>query len=53
MRYSSIELQPGETIIDQIQRSKFTMAPGVLSGTILILADFFFFVRFRRFAMRF
>lgn len=42
MRYSSIELQPGETIIDHIQRSRFTMAPGVISGAILILADFFF-----------
>ena len=42
MRYSSIELQPGETIIDHVQRSRMTMAPGILIGGLLILLDFFF-----------
>lgn len=40
--YSSIELQPNESILKEVRRARMTLSPGILFGSLILLTNFFF-----------
>ena len=39
--YSSIELQPNESILQEVRRARMTLTPGVMFGSLVVLMNFF------------
>lgn len=39
--YSSIELQPNESVLQEIRRARMTLSPGLMAGSFIVLANFF------------
>jgi membrane protein YdbS with pleckstrin-like domain len=39
--YSSIELQPHESVLQEVRRARMTLTPGVTFGAFVVLANFF------------